>query len=179
MELEPEEWKPVVGYEVYYEVSSHGRVKTLPRFIKNGKFSYLKKEKILKPGSNPDGYKTVVLYSSNSKRQFKVHRLVAEVFCDNILKLEMVNHKDEDKTNNYYKNLEWVSRRENGVHRYKNKNTSSKYCGVSWSKTSKKWMCTIRFENKQLCLGYFHDELEAYKTRVDFEKEKGIINRYL
>ena len=179
MENQIEIWKPVFGYKEYYHVSNLGNVKTLERYIKNGQFSYFKKPKILKPGTNPDGYKTVVLYGKDNKRQFKVHSLVATSFIENPRKLEMVNHIDEDKSNNNMSNLEWVSRRENGVHRYKNKNTTSKYCGVSWSKASKKWISTIRYNNKQIYLGCYFTELEAYQARVNFEKEKGIINKYL
>jgi len=174
-----EQWKPVLNYENYYNVSDLGRVKTLPRFIENGQFSYLKKENILRSANNGEGYRTVVLYNKNYKKSHKVHRLVADAHLENPLNLEMVNHKDEVKSNNFYKNLEWVTRRENGTHRYKNKNTTSKYCGVSWSKQAKKWTSTIRFNNKQLYLGTYVNELEAYNARVNFEKENGIINRYL
>lgn len=179
MENIVEIWKKVIGYEKYYEVSNLGNVKTLERFILNGQFSYSKKPKLLKPGTNSDGYKSVVLYGAHSKKSIKVHILVAKAFIDNPRNLEMVNHIDENKTNNNILNLEWVSRRENGVHRFKNKNTTSKYCGVSWSKQSKKWTATIRYNNKQLYLGCYHIEIEAYQARIDFEKEKGIINKYL
>lgn len=167
-----EQWKDVVGYETLYSVSDLGRLKSI-RIGPN------RKEKILRPGTNPDGYKTVVLYHLDYKKQFKLHRLVANSFLDNPFNLEMVNHKDEIKSNNYYKNLEWVTRRENGVHRYKNKNTTSKYCGVSWSKQAKKWVAMIRFNNETVYLGTYHDELDAYAARVKFEKDNGIINRYL
>lgn len=179
MENKNEIWKEVVGFEKYYHVSNFGNVKTLERFIKNGTFSYLKKSKLLKPGTNPDGYKTVVLYGLDFKKNCKVHILVAKAFIENPMNLEMVNHIDENKSNNNLSNLEWVSRIENGVHRYKNKNTTSKYCGVSWSKTSKKWMATIRYKNKQNYLGCYNSEIEAYQARVNFEKQNGIINKYL
>lgn len=179
MKNQNEIWKKVVGYEMYYEVSNYGNIKTLERFIKNGQFSHLKKSKILKSGTNSDGYKTVVLYGEKSKKSFKVHQLVAVAFIENTYNLEMVNHKDENKLNNCVENLEWVTRRENGVHRYKNKKTTSKYCGVSWSKSNKKWVSTIRINNKQFYLGGFETEIEAYNKRVLFEKEKGIVNKYL
>ena len=40
-----EVWKPVKDYEGLYEVSSLGRIKSLPRFIENGK-GYFIKERI-------------------------------------------------------------------------------------------------------------------------------------
>nr|DAT71078.1 MAG TPA: chromosome partitioning protein [Caudoviricetes sp.] len=59
-----------------------------------------------------NGYIVVNLYNEEGKQQtYKVHRLVATEFCENDnpeLKTQ-INHKDENKQNNYYKNLEWVT----------------------------------------------------------------------
>ena len=58
-----------------------------------------------------DGY----LVCSLSGKHFKVHRLVAKYFVDNddIIHKNIVNHKDEDKTNNIYTNLEWCTKKYN------------------------------------------------------------------
>lgn len=93
-----EMWKPISGYEGLYEVSNFGRVKSL-------KFG---KEKILTPG-NYKGYLSVQLCKDGKRKMMRVHRLVAEAFIPNPNKLETVNHKDEDKTNNSANNLEWMS----------------------------------------------------------------------
>jgi len=45
-----------------------------------------------------------------------VHRLVAQYFLPNPLNLPQVNHKDCDKSNNVYTNLEWISRKANIDH---------------------------------------------------------------
>lgn len=92
-------WKPVVGYENLYEVSNFARVKSL-------KFG---KERILKPGTNRYGYLHVNLYKNNKRKDFLVHRLVAEAFIPNPDNLPLVNHKDENPSNNFYTNLEWCT----------------------------------------------------------------------
>ena len=92
-------WKPVVGYENLYEVSNFARVKSL-------KFG---KERILKPGTNRYGYLHVNLYKNNKRKDFLVHRLVAEAFIPNPDNLPFVNHKDENPSNNFSTNLEWCT----------------------------------------------------------------------
>lgn len=46
-------WKPVVGYEGLYEVSSYGRVRSLDRYVNNNIF---RKGRILKLSDNGIGY---------------------------------------------------------------------------------------------------------------------------
>ena len=102
-------WKSVVGYEGLYEVSNTGLVKSL------NCYKY-KKPRLMKLGKRPDGYLCVGLSKNNVTKTKTVHRLVAEAFIPNPDKLEMVNHKDEDKTNNTVGNLEWCSRAYNQLY---------------------------------------------------------------
>lgn len=95
-----EVWKDIPGYEGKYLVSSRGRVKAVYRWIKNN-------EKILSPMLNKDGYYQVNLSFRGKVKHCRIHRLVAEAFIDNPNKYPMVNHKDEDKENNCFENLEW------------------------------------------------------------------------
>lgn len=75
------------------------------------------KWKLLKPFKNPKGYLQVRLYqNSNYKRVLKVHRLVAKAYIPNPHKLSQVNHKDGNKENNSYLNLEWTTNEENMNH---------------------------------------------------------------
>ena len=102
--------KPVKGYEGYYEVDQFGRVFGIERIIKvndNGR-NYEKPiaGKQLKQSVHTNGYKTVYLTKDGKTKTLFVHRLVAEAFIPNVDNLPMVNHKDEDKTNNFVENLE-------------------------------------------------------------------------
>lgn len=101
--MNKEIWKPVVGYENLYEVSNFGRVKSLPRN------STVKYARILKSHTNRYGYLHVNLYKNNKRKDFLVHRLVAEAFIPNPDNLPVVNHKDENPSNNFSTNLEWCT----------------------------------------------------------------------
>ena len=57
-------------------------------------------------GSN--GYMHVTL-CYGERKTYSVHRLVADAFLENPNNYPVVNHKDEDKTNNDVENLEWCS----------------------------------------------------------------------
>jgi hypothetical protein len=71
------------------------------------------KNKILKQYLNSNGYLCV---KADNKQQ-KVHSLVASKYVDGYSDLcNTVNHKDGNKLNNHYSNLEWVSRKDNLYH---------------------------------------------------------------
>lgn len=56
---------------------------------------------------------------SFNNKDYKFHRVVAELFIDNPLNKPFVNHKDGNKQNNVVSNLEWVTHSENMLHAYK------------------------------------------------------------
>lgn len=107
-----EEWKDVNGYEDFYQISSFGNVRSLDRTIKYGDLSkgeyHTRKGRLLIP-SNSNGYLTVSL----SGKTFSVHSLVANSFLTKPSENLVINHKDGNKSNNFYKNLEWVTQKEN------------------------------------------------------------------
>ena len=109
--------KPVVGYEGYYEVDQLGRVFSVDRVISvddNGrKYEKPIAGKQMKQSLKNKGYKIVSLTKDGKTKMAYVHRLVAEAFIPNPDNLPMVNHKDEDKTNNFLENLEWCTAKYN------------------------------------------------------------------
>lgn len=99
-------WKDIKDYEGYYQVSSEGNIRNT------------KTKQILIGDTNNIGYRRVTLYTPIRKRFF-VHRLVALHFCEGYSEGMVVNHKDGNKQNNNYTNLEWVTHSENDLHAYK------------------------------------------------------------
>jgi len=118
MEKEPEIFKAIKGFEGYYEISSWGRVKSLAKRWSVG----VKKDSFLKHGIKriKNKYLNVTFCVDKVKTVLRVHRLVAEYFCENPNSYNVVNHLDSDIFNNYYKNLEWTTSSGNTIHAYKN-----------------------------------------------------------
>lgn len=88
--------KDIKGYEGRYAITSCGKV-----------WSYYR-NRFMKPATTKNGYNRVILLDSNGNRkQYYIHRLVAEAYLPNPYNLPCVNHKDEVRTNNYLNNLEW------------------------------------------------------------------------
>lgn len=106
-------WKGVKGYEDLYEVSSFGRVRSLPRTCRKleGREmnDYIYQGKMLRPYRDKKGYLSVRLYRKRIAKDIKVHRLVAQTFIQNPDHLPQINHKDENKANNRADNLEWCT----------------------------------------------------------------------
>ena len=105
-------WKDIIGFEGLYQISNFGRVKTLPKYTYSKGYPQLRKEKILKIGYTGK-YRCYATVKLNDKKNYKVHRLVAEAFIPNPNNLPQVNHKDENPKNNCVNNLEWCTNKYN------------------------------------------------------------------
>lgn len=102
-----EVWKDIPNYE-RYQVSSHGRIKVKRSF--DGSY-------ILQSSLN-SGYVYGRLYHSNKSRSFRIHRLVASLFIENPENMEVINHLNGIKTDNYVENLQWTTPSGNMKHAY-------------------------------------------------------------
>ena len=73
----------------------------------------------LKPFKNPNGYLLVDLHLNGQSYYKQLHRLVAIYYIPNPNNLPVVNHKDGEKSNCDYRNLEWCTQKENVHHAWK------------------------------------------------------------
>lgn len=115
-------WKTVSGFP-NYKVSNTGKILSSAR----------RKEKIIKPIMQNNGYYQVALCRNGETQRFPIHRVVAASFCERGEGKTVVNHKDGNKANNHANNLEWVTQKENISHAinvlgvdYKNANHKAK-----------------------------------------------------
>jgi len=109
-----EEWRYISGFELKYMVSSCGKVKSVDRDINypNGVKEHIKGKELYQTTVN-SGYKQVILYFNGKRYHKYVHQLVGNAFIDNPRGLTEINHKDYNKSNNSYTNLEWCTHLEN------------------------------------------------------------------
>lgn len=125
------------------------------KITENGQVISYKNNKMVKLKWRIDryGYPCVVLLRNGIATSKKVHQLVARAFIkdenDNSLQ---INHKDGDKLNPHYSNLEWVTYHENLSHAQINKLHSTK-----------------------INLNIANQIRELYKTGKYLQKELGII----
>lgn len=101
-------WKPILGYEKQYKISTIGRIKRIS--TRTGQ----PQNRIRKQEINKYGYAQIILCKNAIRKNFLVHRLVMSTFfgSSNL----WVNHKNGIKTDNRPENLEYVTPEENEAH---------------------------------------------------------------
>ena len=119
--LVTEQWKPVVGWEGLYEVSDHGRVRSLDRVVqrKDGQARQVK-GRLLSQNFSAH-YLGVNLKKNGERGRTKiVHRLVLEAFVGPCPPGHQACHWDDNPANNRLDNLRWATRHENMLDRSRN-----------------------------------------------------------
>ena len=106
--IDEEEWRTIPD-SPGYEVSNHGRVRSVDRvvFHSNGKIQP-RKGRILKPNKDKDGYLRVGVNGTTN-----VHRLVMLAFVGERPDGMEVLHGDDVKDNNHLSNLRYGTHKEN------------------------------------------------------------------
>lgn len=108
-----EEWKAIIGLEGLYEVSNYGRVRSLDRVTEQenngGRAKTRYNGKILRGNADKQGYVRVHCSKNGKGFTVLVHRAVAEAFCHKPDSCDIVNHIDNNPSNNHATNLEWTT----------------------------------------------------------------------
>ena len=145
-------WRDIKDYEGLYQVSNLGHVRSLDRTDIIGRKQV---GSILKYFDNKDGYRKVFIRNNGKQKMVFIHRLVANTFIPNKDNKPQVNHKDEDKHNNYVDNLEWVTSKENNNYGTRN---------IRASKSNSKPIKVI----------YQDDTYEYWESATVFAREFGL-----
>lgn len=119
--MNAEKWLPVPGFEGLYEISDHGRVQKIAPWC-DGLNYYA--TRIVPVDRMKDGHFRVGLYDSSKKgrrksRRVFVHQLVMRDFVGPVPSGHIVNHKDNDPTNNRLGNLEYATHSANTIHAFR------------------------------------------------------------
>lgn len=150
-------FKDIIGYEGKYQISNYGRIKSLKR-------KRVLKDFITIPTPDSNGYLTQKLWKNGVGTTERVHVLVAEAFLGHIRNgwELLINHIDNDKSNNHVENLEICNVRHNNIaHKPL---PSGKYRGVTKYKTRKgtvRYKAVICFNRISQHLGVFDTAEEA------------------
>lgn len=104
---EKHEFTPLNGYEHEYSIAKDGRILSLLT------------DQYVNTSVDSNGYLKVNLWKDGKKCTKRVHILVAQQFIPNPDNLPVVNHKDGNKQNPDYTNLEWCTQQENVIHAHR------------------------------------------------------------
>lgn len=109
-----ETWRPVPGYEGFYEVSDQGRVRSLDRVVTSKGSAKRVKGQVRRHNINWAGYHLVHLSREAQKQAVLVHRLVLEAFVGSAPEGKpFALHGNGDRADNRLENLRWGSQSEN------------------------------------------------------------------
>ena len=157
-DLDDEElFKRIDGYDNYL-VSNFGNVKNS------------KTNRILKLINDSGGYKVISLYQNKKLKIFKVHRLVGKAFLENPDNKPVIDHIDNNPSNNNVKNLRWCSQKDNLANQGKRSKNTTGFKGVAYHKPSKKYVATIMINGKNKHLGLFktaEEASQAYEAKAE------------
>lgn len=167
-------------YTGLYQVSTHGNVKGLKRKIKTKNNGYRDcDERILKL-DNYNGYDKIDLCKNGIYKRFRVHRLVAHMFVSGYFDGALVNHKDENKSNNHFSNLEWCDNEYNsrygtiGERMSKIRKENYYITGTNISTSEK---IKVKKISDLLELGFDKDDVKMINDCLIIKDDKGIIKR--
>ena len=132
-----EVWKPIPGWEGLYDVSDHGRVRSLDRVIVNGGITRMLRGRLLSTNTKQSGYATAALHKNGNRRSVSVHKLVLTSFAGERPNRSVCRHLNGDKADNRLVNLMWgtpaENERDSAIHGVKAVGTKNGQAVLTWS----------------------------------------------
>ncbi len=105
-------------------------------------------------------------YVHRNQKPYLLHRFLMGVTDPKVI----VDHRDRNPLNNKRSNLRFASASQNSANQRKSTH-SSRFRGVTWAKTRRKWQAQIGDNGKYRYLGYFTDEKLAACAYDDAARE--------
>jgi hypothetical protein len=120
---------------------------------------------------NGRGYRIISIWNREAKKYkvYLVHRVIFLMQHGYLPKV--LDHIDGDKDNNKISNLREATQSQNMYNRKINKNNTSGYKGVKWSKQKKKYIGMIKTNGKEYYVGAFNLAEEAAKAVIKLREE--------
>jgi len=112
-----EEWRPIIGFEGRYEVSSHGRVRSMARDSRTpkGEVRHRSARLLAQRPTGEVGHLSVTLYKDGVGVSRRVHREVARAFIGPVPDGMICRHLDGNPVNNHLPNLAYGTWSENNL----------------------------------------------------------------
>lgn len=156
--------KDIPNYEGLYKISENGQVLG----VKRKKFLIQQKHK--------HGYLQVGLCKNGIVVMSLIHRLVAKTYLKNPLNLPQVNHKDGNKLNNHFSNLEWCDNSYNSQHAHNNGLRSHKVLSGENARNAKLSQTEVNEIRDFYTNKLFNQKQLAYKYKVTQATISNVIN---
>ena len=115
--------------------------------------------------SNSNGYYKSFLKKDGIRKQYFIHRIVADTFIDKVDGKKLVDHINGDKMDNKISNLRWCNYTENSRNRKISSLNTSSVKGVSYVIKRNKWRAQIRINIKLKHIGDYNTLEEATIAR--------------
>lgn len=114
-----------------------------------------------------------------NKKSYLAHRLVL-LYMTGSWPIDMVDHKDNNKSNNCFDNLRECDNKFNKQNQnkpQKNNHSTSTMCGVTFREDSKKWRVMLRINRILINFGQYDTQEEAEKVCLENRKKyfEGVI----
>lgn len=161
-----EHWKPVVGFEGFYEISNTGRIWSVPRIDAH---NVPRGGHVMVPQINSrTGYSVVHLRKDGKSKLYKVHSLILEAFEGERPDGKMALHKDGMQRRARLSNLRWGTHAENMQDREKHGRA------LKGERNHKATLTEVQVRQIKALIGTKHDRAIAADFGVTISAIQGI-----